>query len=133
MAMGNLEALYDNLIFNKDKKLISNEYSEPATKTFKSYLSAIRMVRNACAHGNVIYGLKLENGIITGKACHKFNPGDNQNLNGALKVIDYFIRIISVNRANDMWNELFLATSRLYSKVPSVRPLIEGNTGIIVP
>ncbi len=133
MTMGNLEALYDNLIFNKDKKLISNEYSEPATKTFKSYLSAIRMVRNACAHGNVIYGLKLENGIITGKACHKFNPGDNQNLNGAMKVIDYFIRIISVNRANDMWNELFLATSRLYSKIPSVRPLIEGNTGIIVP
>ena len=133
MTMGNLETLYDNLILDKDKKLVSNAYGEPATATFKSYLSTIRVVRNACAHGNVIYGLNLEVGIKTGVACPSFISGTNQNFNGALQVIDYLIRRISVNRDNDMWQELFDATERLYSKVPSIRPLIETSTGIVIP
>lgn len=54
-------------------------------------------------------------------------------LNGALKVIDFMLRQISVNRANEMWEELYRATERLYSKVPSIKPLIEHNTGIILP
>lgn len=133
MTMGNLETLYASLLFDKDKKLISNAYGEPATATFKTYLSTLRTVRNACAHGNVVYGLKLETGIIAGNACRTFIPGDNQSLKGSLRVIDYLIRRISTNRANDMWNELYKATSRLYSKVPAIKPLIEKSTGIIVP
>jgi len=133
MTMGNLEILYDNLIWDKDKKLVSNTYGEPATSAFKSYLSTIRAVRNACAHGNVMFDLKLEAGIKTGVACPSFTPGTSQNFNGALRVIDYLIRRISVNRADDMWNELLLATERLYSKVPSIRQLIESCTGIILP
>ena len=135
MTMGNLEILYDRLILNADKRLISTKYNEPAITTFKSYLSAIREVRNACAHGNVLYGLRLSSGIITGAACPSFTPGsgENQMLNGALKVIDFMLRQISINRANEMWDELYKATHRLYSKVPSIRPLIEQNTGIILP
>lgn len=133
MTMGNLETLYENLLFDKDKKLISTAYGEPATATFKSYMSAIRSVRNACAHGNVIYGLKLENGIIAGRACGRLTPGDNQSLTGALKVIDYMLRSISVNRANEMWKDLYAATSRLYGKVPFIKPLIEKCTGIVIP
>ncbi len=133
MTMGNLETLYDNLILDKDKKLVSNTYGEPATSAFKSYLSTIRGVRNACAHGNVIFDLKLEAGIKTGAACPSFTPGTNQNFCGALRVIDYMVRKISVNRANDMWEELYSATERLYAKVPSIRQMIESCTGIILP
>lgn len=133
MTMGNLETLYDNLILDKDKKLVSNTYEEPATSAFKSYLSAIRSVRNACAHGNVMFDLKLEAGIKTGVACPSFTPGTNQSFNGALRVIDYMVRKISVNRANDMRDELYTATERLYEKVPSIRPMIEVCTGIILP
>ncbi len=74
MTMGNLETLYDNLILDKDKKLVSNTYGEPATSAF-----------------------------------------------------------ISVNRANDMRDELHTATEKLYEKVPSIRPMIEVCTGIILP
>ena len=133
MTMGNLETLYDNLLLDIDKKLISNTYGEPATAAFKTYLSAIREVRNACAHGNVLYGLRLSFGIGTGAACRSLAPGTNQTLSGALRVIDYMIRKISVNRAGDMWEDLYKATRRLYSKVPSSRALIEANTGIILP
>lgn len=133
MTMGNLEALYDNLSRDSDKKLISTAYGEPATSAFKSYLSTIREVRNACAHGNVMYGLTLTNGIKTGKACPKSIPGTNQSLNGALKVIDYMIRKISVNRADEMQDELLKAAKRLYQKAPKLKNLVETSTGIIIP
>ena len=133
MTMGNMEALYDNLLLDVDKRLISNTYSEPAISSFKSYLSVIREVRNACAHGNVLYDLRLVSGVITGAACPHLIPGSQQTLNGALRVIDFMLRQISLNRAQDMWGELFRATERLYSIVPSIRPLIEMKTGIQIP
>ena len=71
--------------------------------------------------------------ICTGIACPSLKPGTNQSLNGALRVINHMIRQISVNRANDMWDELYKATARLYSKVPYLRTMIEKETGIIVP
>ena len=130
--MGNLEVLYSKLIRDADKKLISLRYGEPAISAFKSYLTAIREVRNACAHGNVLYGLHLSSGIISGSACPSFIPGTNQTLNGALRVINFMIRQISVNRANELKAELIRATRRLYAKVPAIRPLIEDSTGIII-
>jgi len=131
MTLGNLEILYDNLLLDIDKRIISTTYKEPAIATFKTYLSAIREVRNACAHGNVIYGLRLINGIHTGVACPSFSGQSQQTLNGALRVINHMIKQISVNRANDMAKELNDATKRLYSKVPSIRSTIETETGII--
>lgn len=68
---------------------------------------------NACAHGNVLYGLRLSSGIITGAACPSFAPGSNQTFNGALRVIDYLLRQISVNRAKEMWSDLYKVTARL--------------------
>lgn len=132
MTLGNLETLYDNLLMDADKKLIATTYGEPAISTFKSYLSAVREVRNACAHGNVLYEMNLTSGIQTGKACSSFVNGSQQNLNGALRVIDYLLRKVSENRANSLQEDLQKATARLYSKVPSLKSLIESNTGIIV-
>jgi hypothetical protein len=37
------------------------------------------------------------------------------------------------DKANEMWDELYKVTERLYSKVPTIRSLIELNTGIILP
>ena len=88
MTLGNLEILYDSLILNKDKKLVSNRFGEPATTTFKSYLSVIRELRNACAHGKAIFDLKLYNGIRSGKA-GTFSSADRHTVREALAVIDY--------------------------------------------
>ena len=132
MTFGNLEILYDNLLSTVDKALISSKYGEPAIATFKSYMSAVREVRNACAHGNVVYELRLTNGIKAGVACPSFAAGETQNLKGALRVIRYMLGCISKNRLADLENDLQTATKRLYSKAPSMRPMIEKNTGIVV-
>jgi len=133
MTLGNLEVLYENLLQNTDKRIISTHFNEPAIATFKSYMMAIRETRNACAHGNVLFGMTLTSGIRTGAACSSFPAHTQQTFHGALRVIDYLLRQISVNRANDMWVEIYKATTLLYSKTPSLKPLIESQTGIIVP
>lgn len=132
MTLGNLEILYDNLIWDKDKKLVSNRFGEPATATFKSYLSAIRELRNACAHGKAIFDLKLYNGIRSGKA-GVFTTVDRHTLREALAVVDYLLGTISRNRVEDMWESIYSATERLYENTPFLRPLIESQMGIIVP
>lgn len=132
MTLGNLEVLYDNLVLDIDKRIISTHFGEPATATFKTYMSAIREVRNACAHGNVLFGMTLTSGIRAGVACPSFPAHTQQTFHGALRIIDYLMRRISVNRANDMWKEIYEATHLLYSKSPTLQPLIESQTGIVL-
>lgn len=133
MTLGNLEVLYDSLLLDIDKRIISTHFGEPATATFKTYMSAVREVRNACAHGNVLFGMTLTSGIRAGVACSSFPAHTQQTFHGALRVIDYLMRKVSVNRANDMWKEIYAATRLLYSKSPMLQPLIESQTGIILP
>ena len=133
MTLGNLEVLYDCLLKDEDKKIICRHFDEPKTGVFKSYLTTIREVRNACAHGNILFGLTLKNGIRSGKACKFFPKRANQNFYGALLVIDYFLKQVSLNRDKDMWEEIYRATTILYSKAPKLRELIEMKTGIILP
>lgn len=132
MTLGNLETLYDSLLWDKDKKLVSNRFGEPATGTFKSYLSAIRELRNACAHGKVIFDLRLYNGIRSGKA-GSFNLHSRHRIREVLTVVDFLLKTISANRVKDMWNDIYTVTSRLYEKAPVIRAIIESSTGIIVP
>jgi len=133
-TFGNLETLYINLLSYADKCLISNRFEEPAYGKFENYLSVIREVRNACAHGNVIVDLSLSNTIKAGsKACPNVPMGTQNTFGGALRIIDYILRRISINRANDMWDELYQATRKLYLKVPDLRPVIERRTGIVLP
>jgi len=54
-----------------------------------------------------------------------------QNFQGALYVIDYLLKTVSKNRAQDMWNDIFVITKRLYSKAPKTQTIIEKLTGII--
>ena len=54
-----------------------------------------------------------------------------QSFQGALYVIDYLLKTVSKNRAQDMWNDIFVITKRLYSKAPKTQAIIEKLTGII--
>lgn len=133
MTLGNLENLYDKLKFNADKSLISSKFGEPAMGVFKNYLSVIREVRNSCAHGNVIVGMSLTENVKAGAACPTIPIGTQNTFHGALRVIDFLLKKVSVNRANDMWNQIYDATRKLYAAAPSLQPLVEQRTGIILP
>lgn len=132
MTLGNLENLYDKLLSNADKCLISSAFGEPAMGVFKNYLSVIREVRNSCAHGNVIVEMSLTDNVQAGAACPSLPIGTQNTFYGALRVIDFLLRKVSINRANDMWNEIYSATDRFYKVSPNLRPLVENKTGIIL-
>lgn len=133
MTLGNLEHLYFSLLSNKDRSMISRKFNEPSYKAFRNYLSVICQVRNACAHGNVITLMTLHDNVERGAACPFIRPDDQNTFCGALKVISFLLKNISVKRANDMWNELYHATLELYMKVPSLHDLVESKTGITLP
>lgn len=132
MTFGNLKSLYENLIFDVDKRLISSIFNEPKTTAFGSYLNAILDVRNACAHGNVLYDLRLTYGIRKGNACPSISDGSNQNLRGALRVIDFFLKRISENRRLEMWGKIKGAAQILCCKAPGTKDLIEQKIGIFL-
>lgn len=133
MTLGNLENLYDKLLSSNDKSLISQKFNEPAIGTFKNYLSVIREVRNSCAHGNVIVDMGLTSCVQSGAACPTLPIGSQNTFYGAIRVIDFILRQVSVNRSQDMWNEIHRATQQLYTKAPSLRPFVERKTGIKLP
>lgn len=133
-TFGNLEALYSSLLLNADKSLISNRFEEPAINKFKNYMSVMREVRNSCAHGNMIVGLTLTNNVEAGsKACPSIEINSQNTFKSALRIIDYMIKRVSVNRANDMWVDIYKATAELYAKAPSLQTLVEKKTGIVLP
>ena len=132
-TLGNLEMLYQNLLSNTDKCLVSNRFGEPAFGKFGNYLAVMREVRNACAHGAIIVGLALTNSVMAGsRACPYLSVGTQNTLGGALRIIEYMLRQISPNRAIDMQEELVTATEEICTKVPYLQPLIEQKTGIIL-
>ena len=77
--------------------------------------------------------MTLTSGIRVGVACPSFPAHTQQTFHGALRVIDYMLRQVSVNRANDMWDEIYKATAMLYMKSPDLQTLIETQTGIVLP
>lgn len=131
MVFGNLTTLYKSLLLTDDQLLISRHFHINKASIFFNYIEAIRSVRNACAHGSVLYDIKTDTSVRKGPAGH-FSPPESNRLRSALAVIRYLLHTISTNRLYDMDKELKEATLKLYGKCPSIRPLVEDRTGIIV-
>ncbi len=123
MTFGAVMKLYEQLKSVDDKMLIANLFGIRQVVTFESYMHTIRHVRNACAHGQYLYDLKLPQGIRRGPA--ENSPRDRYNLIGAMCVIKYIISQISTNRAEDLSAQI----NRLYRLLCSVSP----NLRLLIP
>ncbi|MCM1220665.1 MAG: Abi family protein [Lachnospiraceae bacterium] len=122
MTFGAVMKLYEQLKDPADKIKIANQFGIRQVVTFESYMHTIRNVRNACAHGSLLYDLKLPLAIRRGPAA---NPtSDRNNIIGALYVIKYVMSQISENRANDMIDSIRTLYNNLVANAPSLKPLI---------
>ena len=128
MVFGNLTKLYDSLLLVDDMRLISLHFGVKKTKVFINYIEIIRLLRNACAHGNVLYDLKLETSTKKGPAGN-FTIEQSSGLASALGVVRFLLKTISTNRLYDMDKKLKEVTLELYGRCPSLRSLIENRTG----
>lgn len=122
MTFGAVMKLYGQLKEQKDKIFIAHKFGIRQVVTFENYMHTIRQVRNACAHGFLLYDMRLTRRINRGPAGQ--TPQESGNIVGALRVIKYMMGQISVNRAS----ELSVAVKSLYEDLcvgsPNLKLLI---------
>lgn len=126
MTFGAVMKLYEQLTDCSDKINIANHFGIRQVVTFESYMHTIRNVRNACAHGSLLYDLKLPTRIRRGPA-HS-SAKDSGNIIGALRVVRYIMEQISVNRSEDMKSAIFILYNSLCVKSPKIKQLIPDFT-----
>lgn len=122
MTFGAVMKLYEQLKERDDKILIAHKFDIRQVVTFESYMHTIRQVRNACAHGLLLYDLRLPQAIRRGPAA--YNSSERNNIIGAIRVINYIMGAISANRANDMSKQIKSLYENLCNASPNLKPLI---------
>lgn len=128
MTFGAVMKLYEQLKEQEDKIFVAHEFGIRQIVTFESYMHTIRQVRNACAHGLLLYDLRLPQAIRRGPAA--YNPSERNNIIGAIRVISYIMETISANRANDMGKQIKSLYENLCSVSPNLKPLIHDFSTI---
>lgn len=116
---------------NSDKLKICNNFKESSYDAFNSYMLAIVDLRNACAHGNIIFDIGLTYGVQRGDLKADFSKHSNTSFYTAIKAIEFILETIAANRVKDLRRELGFVARTIYEKVPAIKPIIERKTGII--
>ena len=122
MTFGAVLKLYEQLKVKDDRIYIAQKFGIRQVVTFGSYMHTIRQVRNICAHGLLLYDLRLPQAIRRGPAA--YDPTERNNIIGSFRVIKYVMEQISTNRANDMSREIKTLYNRLCYNSPKLKPLI---------
>lgn len=122
MTFGAVMKLYEQLKEREDKIFIAHKFGIRQVVTFESYMHTIRQVRNACAHGLLLYDLRLPQAIRRGPAA--YNPSERNNIIGALRVIKYVMGQVSSNRASELGDSVKSLYETLCKESPKLKPLI---------
>lgn len=105
MTLGEVVHLFKSLKDEEVKKEVANAFCIKTVVTFENYLNLIKDLRNSCAHGNILYDYTPDKSIRKGPAMFK-GIGNNQNLNGGIRVILYMMNQISNNRYKELLKDI---------------------------
>lgn len=105
LTLGEMVNLFKRLKDDALKNRIAKEFGIRMLVTFENYLDVIKNIRNVCAHGSILYDLKPERSIRRGPAMMK-GIGDNQNLNGVVRIVLYMLSQISQKRSYELTTEI---------------------------
>lgn len=122
MTFGAVMKLYEQLKERDDKIFVAHEFGIRQVVTFENYMHTIRQARNVCAHGLLLYDLRLPQAIRRGPAA--YNSSERNNIIGAIRVISNIMGTISANRADDMSKQIKSLYEDLCSASPNLKPLI---------
>ena len=128
MTFGAILKMFDELKEQDAKQQIANSFGIRQVVTFQNYMQTIRIVRNTCAHGLLLYDSKLTRAIRRGPAGNLTN--ERNNIIGALRVIEYIMKQISPNRASDMRKDIHNLYNELCKKSPKLKSLIPDFSSI---
>lgn len=106
MTIGEILELF-NAISNVTSRLdICNMLGIRSIKTFSNYLTAVRRVRNRCAHGGVLFDYAANEALTAKGPIDLSVITDRSNLYGTIAIIKYLTGIVSKNRLADLEREL---------------------------
>lgn len=128
MTFGEVVHLYKSIKDENLKLKIANIFGIKKLPTFENYLNLITDLRNTCAHGNVLYDFTPEKSIRKGPAMMK-GIGENQNLNGALRVVIYMLSQVSENRSKELINEIDTLINK-YGDFTKVNQILNDISGL---
>lgn len=97
--------LYRNLKSEDIQKRISKTFEIENPEKFQTIIGAMLELRNACAHGDVLYDFNLPMGLPN-FSVFGFIGSDRQSIFACYKVLNYLIRTISINRQNQLETEI---------------------------
>lgn len=100
LTFGSVYNLFKSLKDDTLKKTIASHYGLKKFTKLQNYLGITLFIRNACAHGAVIYDIKTHKEIEKIPLLN-FNNNDRHSLDSAIKVIHYLLTFISKNRADE--------------------------------
>lgn len=130
MTFGNIESLYLNLKNPADKLDICRHFGVNQTAIFENYIKTVRTLRNTCAHGGVLFDMRLPMSIKNGPA-GKLARDNGYNLCGALKVVEYLLGKISINRLFQMRSDIYDALLILYERNKELESTIIKTAGLL--
>lgn len=103
-SFGTILKIYSALKDTAIKQRISEKYNIRNIEKFENLMRTIVYLRNICAHSNVLFDLQTPKGISVVPMIDLQN--DRHSLCSSLKVIDYILSKISINRSNDFKKDL---------------------------
>ena len=101
MTLGSIITLYESLLDQNLKLQIAKHYGLNTIALFENYLQTLKVIRNACAHGNHIFDLRLIKAVKKGPLKH-FDANHRHDIYAVLQVLLYLLHQISVNREQEL-------------------------------
>ena len=124
-TFGSVISLYENLKDGKLKHDISSTYGIQSPNQFSNYINTVRRLRNYCAHGKVLFDMKLREAISKGPAGDMGSK--KTTLFGAYQVFRFLLGRVSNNRVLRMKEKILDAFKRV--KYQEVKDVILANSG----
>lgn len=113
------------------KERICNIYGVRNLDKFINLMETIVFVRNACAHGGVLFDLKTPKGIAAIPGI-SFNDNNRHSLDSSIKIVLFILNAVSSSRKNEMekqLKDLFI----MHKENPIIKDIIQKKVGFKYP
>ncbi len=127
MTLGGNVILYNSLLDMSLKQKIAEKFGVRYIEIFENYIELVRILRNTCAHGSVLFDFKPFKRIKKGPAGLD-NPSEYMNLYGCIKVVRYLLFHVSEVRDYEMAVELQSILDK-YNTYPQIADILRRCSG----
>ena len=107
LTFGQIFKFYTNLKNTELKKQIAGIYGFRDIALLNNYLISLVNIRNICSHNGVLFDFNQPKGIMRiPNLKYRFKTGNTTNLNASIRLLLFMLSKVSVNRANNLEEDL---------------------------